>query len=79
MFVNEATSGWTTTNPVWLNTRVGQGTKACPLIVPAVTFQEILRELGVPYYIKADIQGAELHVLEALLEFEDRPKFISIS
>ena len=49
------------------------------MTVPAATFQEILSEYGVPYYVKADIQGAELLCLEALLEFADRPKHFSIS
>jgi len=49
------------------------------VIVPGTTFHSVLDEFGVPYYIKADIQGAELFCLEALLHFDDRPKFISIS
>ncbi len=79
LFVNEATSGWTTTNPRWLETRVGLGTSARSVVVPAVAFQEIVREHGTPYYLKADIQGAEMDVLEALLPLEDRPRFVSIS
>lgn len=79
LFINEATTGWTTTNPLWLDTRIALGTKARSVVVPAITSQEIVREFGVPYFIKADIQGAEPFVLEALLEFDERPKFISIS
>jgi FkbM family methyltransferase len=41
-------------------------------------FAEILRQFGVPYYMKVDIEGADLLCLKAVAEFEDRPKYVSI-
>lgn len=79
LFINEQVSGWSTTNQDWLKARNHGETKTRAVRVPAATFEEILREYGVPYYVKSDIQGAEPLCLEALLEFEDRPRFVSIS
>ena len=39
---------------------------------------EILRQFGIPYYMKVDIEGADLLCLKALAEFDDRPQYISI-
>jgi FkbM family methyltransferase len=41
-------------------------------------FDEILREYAVPYYLKVDIEGADLLCLKALKELDDRPKYVSI-
>ena len=79
LFINEDVTGWSTIRPEWVKTRRQAGTRSRSVSVPATTFHRVLREFGVPYYLKADIQGAELLCLEALLHFEDRPKFISIS
>jgi FkbM family methyltransferase len=78
LFINEQVSGWTTTNPDWVKARALQGTRDRIVRVPAVTLQELIREFGVPYYMKADIQGAEFYCLEALREFPERPRFVSI-
>lgn len=48
------------------------------ITVPAVPFDDILREVGVPYYLKVDIQGMDLMCAKALRAFEDRPPFLSI-
>jgi len=41
-------------------------------------FGEILSQFGIPYYMKVDIEGADLLCLKALAEFDDRPQYISI-
>jgi FkbM family methyltransferase len=41
-------------------------------------FGEILREHGIPYYLKVDIEGADILCLKALADFSDRPKYVSI-
>lgn len=79
LFINEQVSGWSTTNATYLKTRTSQGTHSRAVMVPAVTFDEIVRGFGMPYYVKADIQGAEISCLEALLLLEERPEFFSIS
>jgi FkbM family methyltransferase len=46
--------------------------------VPGVRFADLLAEHGVPYYLKVDIEGADLLCLEALAEFPERPKYVSV-
>ena len=37
-----------------------------------------MAEHGVPFYLKADIVGSEVIVLRAMLEFENKPDYISV-
>jgi FkbM family methyltransferase len=58
------------------NERLGAGFRT--ITVEGKQFGEILRQFGVPYYMKVDIEGADLLCLKALADFDDRPKYISI-
>jgi FkbM family methyltransferase len=42
------------------------------------TFDSILTEYGVPYYLKVDIEGHDLQCVEGLKTVDDRPKYLSI-
>jgi FkbM family methyltransferase len=46
--------------------------------VPAVRFAELLRETGMPSFMKIDIEGSDVLCLQALLEFDRRPQSVSI-
>ncbi len=46
--------------------------------VPAVDFVMCLEKYGMPYYLKIDIEGMDYVCLESLLEFEQRPDYVSI-
>lgn len=58
------------------NERLGAGWRE--LTVEGRKFDEILRRFGVPYYMKVDIEGADLLCLRALSEFDERPQYLSI-
>jgi FkbM family methyltransferase len=58
------------------NTRLGA--KSSQITVQGASFADILREYGVPYFLKVDIEGADLLCLSALEEFQARPRHISI-
>src|SRR5882757_8344209 len=75
-FLNDDVSGWSTTSANWQQTRVGAQTQTRQVTVAAVTIQELLGQHGTPYYIKTDIQGAELAALEGLLSSGQRPNYI---
>ena len=45
--------------------------------VKCETFETILREHGIPYYLKIDIEGADTGCIRALRGFQDRPKYVS--
>src|SRR5258706_16085704 len=45
--------------------------------VPAITFDSVLELFGVPYYLKVDIEGAEIDVIRFLKQSGPVPRFIS--
>lgn len=46
--------------------------------VHTVDFSECLRKYGIPYYMKIDIEGADLTCLKQLFDSTSRPDYISI-
>jgi FkbM family methyltransferase len=54
------------------------GTRYHYIDVPAIRFEELLAEVGVPYYLKVDIEGLDMLCVTALHQFRERPTFISI-
>jgi FkbM family methyltransferase len=46
--------------------------------VDAITFASLVEEFGVPYFLKIDIEGADILCLKGLLDSRDKPKYISI-
>jgi FkbM family methyltransferase len=46
--------------------------------VKALDFTKCLQENGIPYYMKIDIEGADIQCLKALLKFSQRPDYVSI-
>jgi FkbM family methyltransferase len=78
-FVNER-SIWGTTeyNPKYKERSSARGSAWTQTIVPSIPFSWLTDQFGVPYYLKIDIEGADVLCLEDLMDHEDRPKFISI-
>lgn len=77
-YVNQANSAWGTIRPDWAGRNAHLGGASKLTRIKAVTFSELLRKYGVPYYLKIDIEGADLLCLEGLVSQSDRPKFVSI-
>ncbi|HMH15666.1 MAG TPA: FkbM family methyltransferase [Edaphobacter sp.] len=78
-YVDQAFSIWGTIRPVWAERNAAFGISSSELIkVKATNFSEILGKHGVPYYLKIDIEGADLLCLKSLAEEQDKPKFVSI-
>jgi FkbM family methyltransferase len=53
------------------------GAASRKIVVPAITFGSLIETYGVPYYLKIDIEGADMLCLEGLLQFKERPAFVS--
>jgi len=79
LFLNEDVSGWSTTSDKWQQTREQAKTRARAVTVRAITVADLVREHGMPYYLKADIQGAEIACLQSLAELAERPAWLSVS
>jgi FkbM family methyltransferase len=76
-FVNHAHSVWSTTRAEWAARNARQGADSTRILVPATTFASLIKEFGVPYYLKIDIEGADRLCLEGLLQLNERPRFLS--
>ena len=77
-YVNDRISEWGTIRPNWAERNSKLKTTSRSIAVRSVTFAELLATYGVPYYLKVDIEGADLLCLEALLDSDDRPAYVSI-
>jgi len=53
------------------------GVPCHPVEVKCVTFDQILSTYGVPYYLKIDIEGHDIHCLRALRP-PDLPQYVSV-
>ena len=78
-FVNER-SIWGTTayNPRYKERSSAKGSAWTKTVVPSIPFSWLTDQFGVPYYLKIDIEGADVMCLEDLMKEEERPNFISI-
>jgi FkbM family methyltransferase len=78
-FLNTEQSIWGTTeyNPRYKE-RSGVSPNWTKIVVPSIPFSGLTDQFGVPYYLKIDIEGADVLCLEDLMKAEDRPNFISI-
>lgn len=71
-------SPWGSACEDWVQRNEIMGTSSEIIEVEATDFKRCLAIYGVPYYLKADIVGLETICLRALLEFENKPDFLSI-
>jgi FkbM family methyltransferase len=54
------------------------GTEYHYVDVPTRRFEDVLAEVGVPYYLKVDIEGFDMLCVRALRQFAARPAYVSI-
>lgn len=74
-FVNHQNSKWSSLHLDWGK----RGHKGYHKItVPGVPLAEIVKDHGVPYYLKIDIEGADLMAVDAIFSFPTPPAFVSV-
>jgi FkbM family methyltransferase len=69
---------WSSLSPEMVSRNEAVGTKYRYVEVPTVRFEEVLADVGIPYYLKSDIEGLDLLCVEALHGFTDRPTYLSL-
>src|ERR1700722_2841642 len=74
-YVNLDDDHWSSLDPVW-GTR--NGTRFETIKVHSIRFDSLIREYGVPYYLKIDIEGGDLTVLQQLKNSTEKPQHISV-
>jgi FkbM family methyltransferase len=77
-YQNPDSSVWGTVSAEWAerNARLGMSSKVTE--VAAIDFVAVMRQSGVPYYMKIDIEGCDTVCIDALRGFQERPTYISI-
>lgn len=77
-YKNLEKSIWGTTNDTWAQRNAKLGTHHQIVEVKAIDLTECLKQYGIPYYMKIDIEGSDTICLRSLLGFELKPSYISI-
>ena len=77
-YVNEVLSVWGTLNPAWVERNARRGALSREVTVEGIGLEELMGKFGVPYYLKVDIEGADLVCLESLQRSGARPRYVSI-
>jgi FkbM family methyltransferase len=73
-----ARSVWNTLDAGWAARNELRGHCSEPIEIEATTLPDVMREHGVPFYLKIDIEGMDMVALESLHALDDRPKYVSI-
>jgi FkbM family methyltransferase len=77
-YKNSDNSVWGTALCDWAERNARLGTSSSVIQVDAINFAAAIREYGVPYFMKIDIEGCDTVCVSALSEFEKRPTYLSI-
>jgi len=77
-FKNKKTSVWGTVVEDWADRNTKLGSDSEVIEVSIIDFSESLKQFGIPYYLKIDIEGMDVICLNALLDYVKRPDYISI-
>ena len=77
-FVNPRVTEWGTISPDFAARNRRLGADSEDITVQGLRFDRILRQFGVPYYLKIDIEGADVLCLEGLLSVSACPPHLSL-
>lgn len=77
-YKNNKVSVWGTVVNEWSERNSKLGADDELIEVSAVNFVECLNKYGIPYYMKIDIEGMDTVCLKSLLNFTEKPDYISI-
>lgn len=77
-YCNKKRSIWGTVDTEWVARNEKTGASHEVIEVNTINFSKCLEQYGIPYYMKIDIEGADLVCLRALKGFELRPSYVSV-
>lgn len=69
---------WSSLAPDYIARNEAIGVDYRHVDVPAVRFESVLAECGIPHYLKIDIEGFDMLCVEALHHFDARPTYVSL-
>lgn len=77
-FFDNVHHGWGTIFPEWADRNRRLGAESVERTVTATTMEALLAEYGAPYYVKIDIEGADMIALSGLAATSERPRYVSL-
>jgi FkbM family methyltransferase len=75
---NDDITTWGTIDRVWAEHAIRRGTSTREIRVAPIDFAATVRDHGVPYYMKIDVEGADDICLNALSALNVKPRYISV-
>lgn len=76
--VSSSATEWGSTDEAFVRRTTALGDTVDWIEVPAVPFEDVVAEHGVPYFLKVDIEGSDLVCIEGLARVAERPPFLSM-
>lgn len=77
-YKNNEVSVWGTTLRDWDDRNSRLGSSGVAIEVGMIDFRRVIREYGMPHYLKIDIEGCDMVCVRILSEFLPLPDFISV-
>jgi FkbM family methyltransferase len=77
-YLNDAMSVWGTTKPEWAARNARLGAPSREVTVESTRLSTLIAQYGAPYYLKIDVEGADLECLASLEGCESLPRYVSI-
>jgi FkbM family methyltransferase len=77
-YKNQSNSVWGTVVSDWAHRNEFLGKSNEIIEVPVVNFSECLKKYGIPHYLKIDIEGMDTVCLKVLMDFRQKPDYVSI-
>lgn len=74
-YVNDDKDDWSSLNKNWAQKG---GHTARELKVETTTLHALIRDHGLPYYVKCDVEGADATFVDQLLTLDEKPHFVSV-
>ncbi|WP_442484674.1 FkbM family methyltransferase [Aeoliella sp. SH292] len=75
---SDSMSVWGTICDDWVDRNHQLGTNFEAVEVPVIDFVQVLREQGIPRYMKVDVEGVDMVCIDALERFQVRPDYVSV-
>jgi FkbM family methyltransferase len=78
LYKNTKFSEWNTLKPDWVERNLRYGASSVPIEVEAIVLSSLFDQFGVPYYLKVDLEGMDLTIVENMAVSSERPRYVSI-
>jgi FkbM family methyltransferase len=75
---NTALTVWGTIDAKWASRNEAFGGSNERMEVNRIEMTEVYRSLGIPFYLKVDVEGVDRFVVEELKSFDERPQYLSL-